>query len=56
LQDDPETTASAAFPKPIKGSDLPPVEEKAALPNAEVSASASASPDSEKPALRSTKD
>lgn len=61
LHGDSETTASIAFPKPIKGSDLPPVEEKSAEPqaadpkSAEVSASASAS-DSDKPALRSTKD
>lgn len=54
LQGDSETTASIAFPKPIQSSDLPPVEQKAAQPSAEVSASASA--DTEKPALRSTKD
>lgn len=54
LQGDEETTASVAFPKPIQSSDLPPVEAKPAQPSAEVSASASA--DSEKPALRSTKD
>ncbi|MGV3634985.1 MAG: hypothetical protein ACO1NY_11610 [Pseudorhodoplanes sp.] len=56
LQGDEETTASVAFPKPIQSSDLPPVEEKAAQPSTEVSASASASADSEKPELRSTKD
>ena len=54
LQGDEETTASVAFPKPIQSSDLPPVEAKPAQPGAEVSVSAS--PDSEKPALRSTKD
>jgi hypothetical protein len=55
LHGDTETTASIAFPKPIQSGDRPAVEEKApAQPSAEVSASASA--DSEKPALRSTKD
>jgi hypothetical protein len=40
-----ETTSSAAFPKPIDGKDLPPVEDKPA-----------AAADGEKPELRSTKD
>jgi hypothetical protein len=52
LQGDTETTASVAFPKPIQSSDLPPVDENASHPNAEVSASAAP----EKPELRSTKD
>jgi hypothetical protein len=61
LQGDTETTASAAFPKPVQSSDLPPVEEPAIEPKAagvkpaEVSASAAAS-DPDKPELRSTKD
>jgi hypothetical protein len=54
LDGDTESTASVAFPKPVQSSDLPPVEPKAVQPAAEVSASASA--ESEKPALRSTKD
>jgi hypothetical protein len=55
LDGDTETTASVPFPKPIKSSDLPPVEAKPAQPSAEVSASAGVTPE-EKPQLRSTKD
>jgi hypothetical protein len=58
LQGDSETTASAAFPKPIQSSDLPPVEEKpaASKPSAPEAAASAAVSEPEKPQLRSTKD